>query len=87
MSWKMSFVASISVDKHKLVWSKTILALSLISEELRFVIDPQNLKISAINPTGTNNGEVLFESSFFQDYHLDFDGCVKEGYDETSDKY
>lgn len=80
----MSFVAELSLDKHKLVWSKAILALSLISEEIKFVISTGQLVISAINTTHTNNSEIIFARSFFQDYHVDFDGCISEGYENDT---
>ncbi|EGW31509.1 uncharacterized protein SPAPADRAFT_154762 [Spathaspora passalidarum NRRL Y-27907] len=78
----MTFIAIIDSKSHHLMWSKSILSLSAISEFIKFVITKNSFSISAVNNSNTSHAEIIFKSSFFNEYHVDFSGILPEGYEE-----
>lgn len=65
------FTAEIDSDTNKLLWAKSILAISLFSEFVKISISNQKLQISGINQTQSNHGEITFQPSFFTNYSCD----------------
>lgn len=83
----MSFHASIESEKHKLIWSKSLLSLSLISHEIKFVITNHQLAISAINSTGTGEGEISFDKQFFESFSIELKRLIDQGFDPIINGY
>lgn len=83
----MSFTADIELEKHRLIWSKSILSLSLLAEEVKFTISPDNLVISGVNSTNTLFSEMVFNKQFFQEYQVDFKDSISKGYDRSKQTY
>ncbi|RLV94166.1 DNA damage checkpoint protein 1 [Spathaspora sp. JA1] len=79
----MSFSAVIDSKTHHLMWSKSILSLSAISEMIKFIIRKDSLSISAINNSNTSHAEIIFKSKFFKEYQVDFQGILPEGFEQT----
>ena len=83
----MSFLGEIDSDRHKNIWSKTILALSLISDQIKFCISESTIALSAISNTKTNNGEIVFNKNFFGRYQVNLNNCISEGFDNETLSY
>ncbi|CAK7909637.1 DNA damage checkpoint protein 1 [[Candida] anglica] len=77
----MSFVAVIDADRHKFIWSRAIASLASISDNVKFVVGPESLTVSAVNAARTSHGEIVFNRSFFHEYTCDFDDIICEGFE------
>ncbi|EGV65790.1 hypothetical protein CANTEDRAFT_133210, partial [Yamadazyma tenuis ATCC 10573] len=77
----MSFVAHLAQERHLLLWAKSVLALTLVSDDIKFVISEKSITISAVNSTNTSDGDISFERDFFDEYHVSFDGTISHGFD------
>ncbi|CAI5758588.1 unnamed protein product [Candida verbasci] len=78
------FTAKIDNKKHKLIWSKSITSLSLISEAITFHITHDKLSLSALNSSKTSHGEIIFKKSFFSEYSINFNNIISEGFHNDS---
>ncbi|KAK6462219.1 Rad9-domain-containing protein [Scheffersomyces coipomensis] len=77
----MSFVGVFDSKKHTLIWSKSIMALSGLSEHIKFVISDSSLSIAAVNSAKTSHAEITFTNSFFDEYSVDFKDVMDDGYE------
>lgn len=78
----MAFEAEIGVNKHKLMWSKSIASLASIAETITFSITKDTLSLSTNNLTKTTHAEIIFKKSFFSTYSVDFKNILPEGFNE-----
>ncbi|EER33623.1 conserved hypothetical protein [Candida tropicalis MYA-3404] len=78
----MAFEAEIGVNKHKLMWSKSIASLASIAETITFSITKDSLSLSTNNLTKTTHAEIIFKKSFFSTYSVDFKNILPEGFNE-----
>lgn len=77
----MPFLAVISDEKNKSTWSKIVNSLSLISENIKFVITEESLSLSSINVARTSHAEIILKKDFFYDYEVNFADVVSEGFE------
>lgn len=78
----MSFVGAIDSDKHKVIWSRSILSLAAISEHIKFVVGRESISILAVNTAKITHAEITFKQSFFHEYLVDFGNILSEGFNE-----
>lgn len=74
----MPFLAIIDSKKNQHLWSKAIVSLSSIADQIKFSISPENLSISAVNGAKTSHADVEFHPSFFRDYSVSLDDVVDD---------
>ncbi|CAK9437991.1 uncharacterized protein LODBEIA_P23620 [Lodderomyces beijingensis] len=82
----MGLTAEIDDKKHYLIWSKSIAALSVISEAVYFTVTRDAISLSAINVSRTSHGEVVFRKSFFSKLEVDFKNVISDGYNGSNAK-
>lgn len=78
----MSFMAVIDSDKHKLIWSKSIVSLAAISDHIKVTIHHDTLSILAVNNAKTTHAEITFKKSFFHEFIITFENVMSEGFHE-----
>ncbi|KAK6200396.1 Rad9-domain-containing protein [Scheffersomyces amazonensis] len=81
----MSFVGVLDSSIYAIVWSKCIMSLTAMSEHIKFVISDQSLSISAVNSAKTSFGGISFDREFFNEYSVDFDGIMRDGYESDEE--
>lgn len=83
----MSFVAVVDSDKHKLIWSRSILSLAAISDSIRFSVHRDVLTLLAVNGARITHGQVTFKKSFFYEYTTNFEDVMEEGFHREVPSY
>ena len=78
----MVFEAEIGLNKHKLMWSKSIASLSNIAEAITFTINKDSISLSATNTSKTSYAQIYFKKTFFNKLSVDFNNILPEGYDD-----
>ncbi|CAX42778.1 DNA damage checkpoint protein, putative [Candida dubliniensis CD36] len=82
----MVFEAEIGVNKHKLMWSKSIASLSNIAEAITFTITKDSISLSATNTSKTSYARIHFKKTFFNKFSVDFNNILPEGYDNGKER-
>ncbi|RCK57717.1 DNA damage checkpoint protein 1 [Candida viswanathii] len=82
----MAFEAEIGINKHKLMWSKTIASLAAIADNITFTITEEYLSLSTNNISKTTHAEIIFKKGFFSKYSVDFSNILPDGYSKGDDK-
>lgn len=83
----MSFVAAIDLSKNMTVWSRAILSLALVSDQMKLCISRASVTVSAVNASRTTHGEITFDLRFFREYTFDPSGVHEEGYEPSHECY
>ena len=66
----MVFEAEIGLNKHKLMWSKSIASLSNIAEAITFTINKDSISLSATNTSKTSYAQIYFKKTFSTNFPL-----------------
>ncbi|AGO13082.1 AaceriAFL075Wp [[Ashbya] aceris (nom. inval.)] len=72
----MSFRAVITSSEHQAIWSRLILTLSTINQDIKFTIMSNELILWSMNSTDTTMYQVRLKSSFFSEFSFDPSGIV-----------
>ncbi|AAS53297.1 AFL075Wp [Eremothecium gossypii ATCC 10895] len=67
----MSFRAVITSSEHQAVWSRLILTLSTINQDIKFTIMSNELILWSMNSTDTTMYQVRLKASFFSEFSFD----------------
>lgn len=81
------FIAVIDGRGNKQIWSKIILSLAAISDQIKFIVSSSTLSISAVNSARTSHAEVELEQAFFHEYNADFSNIITEGFSSEEQTY
>lgn len=83
----MSFVGAIDQTNNLVAWSRAILALALVSDQIKLCISQDGLSLSAVNASKTAHGETSFHKLFFREFSFSDTSIAREGYDSGHRSY
>lgn len=82
----MSFTAAIHGTQNLSAWTRALLALAGVSDQIRVAVSKSTVLLQAVNASRTTHGEIEFPTAFFEDYAFHTSSILPEGYHADGDR-